>query len=209
MLLIIELNNQCARFALWYVTCLMMFHIELIVGSMMQSEAQPPEGASTVRDQFPVTVILERRPAQASRWIDYVWQAAGVAVGGSQDLQDKASIDDVDGVVQLRYHTGLEVRLYVDECDSYYHNLMSPAPKCYIILRQDDAEDEPLPFLVSLSFDEAHAYLEGDDTVFTVNIPAELYRWTEAFVLTHYCPQPLKKRKRKDWKGNGEGAKRR
>ena len=52
---------------------------------------------------------------------------------------------------------------------------------------------------VSLSFDEAHAYLEGDDTVYAVDIPPELYRWTESFVLTHYCPQQMKKRKRRDW----------
>ena len=209
MLLIIGLNSLRARFAVWYITCFMIPDIQLKVETMKQPEAQPLQDISTVQDQFPVTVILERRPAQASQWIDHVWRAVGIAVGGSQDLRDKASIDDVDGDIQLRYHTGLKVRLYIDECDSYYHNLMSPSPKCYIILRQDDAEDEPAPFLVSLSFDEAHAYQEGDDTVFTVNIPAELYRWTEAFVLAHYCPQPLKKRKRKDWKRDGEGAKHR
>ena len=73
------------------------------------------------------------------------------------------------------------------------------------MLRQDDGEDEPVPFLVSLSFDEAHAYLEGDDTVFAVDIPAEMYRWIESFVLAHYCPQQLKKRKRKNWKSGNTG----
>jgi hypothetical protein len=33
--------------------------------------------------------------------------------------------------------------------------------------------------VVSLSYDKAHAYLEGDETVYSVPIPAELYRWSE------------------------------
>ena len=173
---------------------------------MKHPEAEPLRHTDAGPDHFPVTVILERRPAQDSRWIDYVWKAVGITVGGAQDLQDRARIDHVDGDIQLRFYTGLEVRLYIDECDSYYHNLVSPSPKCYIMLRQEEGEDEPVPFLVSLSFDEAHAYLEGDDTVFPVDIPAELYRWTEAYIVEHYCPQPLKKRKRKNWKGSRAGA---
>ena len=172
---------------------------------MKQTDAELLQAANATADHFPVTVILERTPAQASQWIDHVWKAVGITVGGSQDLQHGTGIDDLDGDIQLRYHTGLAVRLYLDECDSYYHNLMSPIPRCYIMLRQDDDEEEPVPFLVSLSFDEAHAYLEGDDTVFAVDIPAELYRWTESFVLAHYCPQKLEKRKRKDWKSGNTG----
>ena len=153
----------------------------------------------TLPDYFAVTVIMEKSPARVSAWVDHVWRAVGVTAGGSQDLQGRASIDCIDGDIQLQVYSGFEVRLYIDECDSYYHNLMSPSPQCYIIVRQDDVDDDPRPFLVSLSFDEAHAYLEGDDTVYTVDIPAELYRWTESFVLAHYCPQRLKKRKRRDW----------
>ncbi len=172
---------------------------------MSSTEAAPAPKLGAAADRFPVTVILERRPSQ-SQWIDHVWNAVGVAAGGSQDLQGKAGVDHVNGDIQLRFHTGLELRLYPDECDSYYHNLMSPSPKCYVILRQEDDDEEPVPFLVSLSFDEAHAYLEGDDDVLTVDIPAELYRSAEAFVLEHYCPEPIKKRRRKDWKAKGPGA---
>ena len=148
---------------------------------------------------------MERRPAQASIWVDYVWKAIGITVGDSQDLQGEALVDKIDGEIQLSFHSGFQVRLFVDECDSYYHNLMSPSPQCYIIVRQEDGDEEPKPFLVSLSFDEAHAYLEGDDSVFAVDIPAELYRWTESFVLEHYCPQQLKKRKRKNWMDDKSG----
>jgi len=154
-------------------------------------------------DCFPVTVVMERQPAKVSAWVDYVWKAIGVTVGNTLDSQDESRVEHPEEGYRLQIYPGYQVRLYVDECDSYYHNLMSPSPNCFIVVRQDDDDDEPRPFIVSLSFDEAHAYLEGDDTVFTVDMPPELYRWTESFVLTHYCPQQLKKRKRKDWRKDG------
>ena len=172
---------------------------------MKQADTTRYAEGNALPDRFPVTVVMEKRPAQSSQWIDHVWQAVGITVGDAQDFEGDARVDNVDGESQLQFHSGFQVSLFVDECGSYYHNLMSPSPKCYIIVRQDEEDDEPLPFLVSLSFDEAHAYLEGDDAVFTAEIPPELYRWTEAFVLAHYCPQKLKKRKRKDWRGSEKG----
>lgn len=164
-------------------------------------------------DHFPVTVIMERRPAQVSQWVDYVWKAIGVTVGSTakntfrdtvldtHEQQDNTTVTYLENDVQLHIYSGFKLCLYVDECDSYYRNLMSPTPHCFVVVRQDDDHDDaPQPFLVSISFDEAHAYLEGDDTVFAVDMPPELYRWTEAFVLTHYCPEERKKRKRKDWR---------
>jgi len=150
-------------------------------------------------DHFPVMVIMERRPAKVSPWVDYVWSAIGVTVGDTQDQSDNTAVTHIENDVQLHIYPGYQVKLYIDECDSYYRNLMSPTPRCFIVAREDGGDDGPKPFIVSLSFDEAHAYLEGDDTVYAVDIPPELYRWMEAFVITHYCPEERKKRKRKDW----------
>ena len=63
----------------------------------------------------------------------------------------------------------------------------------------EDSDATPEPFLITMSFDEAHAYLEGDDEIYEVEVPPELYRWTEAFLLMHYAPEKKIKRKRKNW----------
>ena len=89
--------------------------------------------------------------------------------------------------------------MYDDECESYYHNIKSPDPGCYVITRDND-EGAPVPYIVTLSFDEANAYLECEGEAFTVPIPPELYRWTEEFVLQNYMPEKRIKRKRKDWR---------
>ncbi len=158
------------------------------------------ETAKNLPDHIPVTVIMEKQPARSSQWVDHIWTAIGVTVSNTEQVSDKPRVADIEDDVELKIYSGYQVRLHVDECDSYYHNLMSPTPHCYVVVRQDDDDDEPEPFIVSLSFDEAHAYLEGDDEVFAVDIPPEIYQWTESFVLAHYCPQQLKKRKRRDWK---------
>jgi hypothetical protein len=45
--------------------------------------------------------------------------------------------------------------------------------------------------------------METEELVESVDMPAELYRWAERFVLEHYVPKKRKKRKRDDWKARG------
>ena len=70
----------------------------------------------------------------------------------------------------------------------------------YVVMRRSDAS-LPGPVLVTPSFDEANAYSEGDDDVETVDKPAELVQWLEAFVIENYVPEKRKKRKRRAWTG--------
>lgn len=150
-------------------------------------------------DLLTVSAVMEKRISN-NAWIDYSYRAIGVLVGESGQQKEIKSIFR-DGEVEHFLVTGLQLRLYEDECESYYHNLMSPKPGCFIVADEaEDVNDMPVPYLVSLSFDEAHAYLEGDEQVYAVEIPAELYQWAEAFVLTHYVAIKKTKRKLKNWK---------
>ena len=150
---------------------------------------------------FPVSVIMQSQPSQ-SPWVDEVWQAIGL-VSQAQAKAGDIRVTEQGGIKQVIYG-GLKIRLFLDECESYYHNLMSPEPGCFVVAREEDEEgndtDVPIPVLVTLSFDEAHAYLEGDDIVYAVPIPPELYRWAEAYILKNYSAEKRKKRKRKDWR---------
>lgn len=157
-------------------------------------------------EKFEVAVILERRPA-SNPWSEHLWEVVGIAPGttGEGERGRVARLISEHGEVALFKVSGFRVQLHVDECESYYHNLVSPTPRCFVIAEPDTGEG-PIPFLVSLSFDEAHAYLEGEREVFAVDMPAELYRWSEAFVLRHYVPEKKKKRKLQDWRGGDAEA---
>ena len=167
------------------------------------SEAMALEGAEKrLSSSFPVSVIMQKKISD-NVWVDEIWEAIGVTVGDQGNIdfgaeKNKKVIFQQEGITQY-LNTGFHLELFVDECESYYYNLISPAPRCFIVADQNDSE-VPVPFLVSLSYDAAHSYLEGDETVYTVDLPPELYRWSEAFILNHYAPEKKIKRKRINWK---------
>lgn len=149
-------------------------------------------------DQLNLAVVMQKQPS-THPWADFRYDALGVVVREDDEAQSVTRIYQDDEVEHFLV-TGLSLRLHVDECESYYHNLMSPEPGCFIVASQPESGDEmPLPYLVSLSFDEVHAYLEGDEQIYSVEIPAELYQWAEAYVLTHYVAIKKTKRKLKNW----------
>ena len=185
------------------------------VSEPIKSTARIPTTTSKkLPDNFSISVIMESRPSQ-SQWVDEVWDAVGIVALSNEDAGDvdgnktenetnkEVKVIEQNGLKQLIY-SGLKIRLFLDECESYYHNLMSPEPGCFIVAREEDEEgeptDKPIPVMVTLSFDEAHAYLEGDDTVYAVPIPSELYQWVEAYILENYEAEKRIKRKRKNWK---------
>lgn len=149
-------------------------------------------------DSLALAVVMEKQPS-SHPWAEFRFDAVDVIVG---EQAPEASVTRIhqDGDTEHFLITGLTLRLHVDECESYYHNLMSPHPGCFIVAsRPDDADDMPMPYLVSLSFDEAHAYQEGDEQIYSVEIPEQLYRWAEAYVLTHYVAIKKTKRKLRNW----------
>ncbi len=149
-------------------------------------------------DSLAIAVVMEKKPSSHA-WADFQYTALGVVVQEA-GTQDSVTRIYRDGDTEQFLFNGLQLRLHRDECESYYHNLMSPEPGCFIVASQSEEADEmPVPYLVSLSFDEVHAYLEGDEQIYSVEIPAQLYKWAEAYVLTHYVAIKKTKRKLKNW----------
>jgi len=155
----------------------------------------------TQHPSFPVSAILEKRPS-SSPWADAYWRVTNILVGESSEQTHDMRLLQKQGDTEQYLYPGLKVTLYVDECESYYHNMMSPNPSCYVITDQE-TDQAPIPFLVSMSFDEAHSYQEGGKEIYAVEIPSELYQWVENYVLDHYFPEKKRKRKLNDWKKTG------
>ena len=182
----------------WHTTCSKQY-----MPKIMTQATQPQDSNNLSEDlpnSFPVSVIMESRPSK-SQWIDETWNGIGVVAQSGTTKEDIKVI--AQGAIKQVIYGGLKINLHLDECESYYHNLMSPEPGCFIVAREEDEDGEetdiPIPFMVTMSFDEAHAYLEGDDTVYAVPISPELYRWVEAYILENYSAEKRKKRKRKEW----------
>ena len=148
-----------------------------------------------------VSVLMSRQAVSGHRWLRERWEVlavvpgTGLGSGAPRALRQSADRTDL-------LWSGLGLRLYRDEAESYYYNLLSREPKIYVLLRPDPA-GQPIPCKVTACFGEAHAYLETDDDVRAVAMSPELVRWLERFVLWHYLPEPRRKRRRDDWRELG------
>ena len=148
-------------------------------------------------DTFPVSVIISWQPVEGNRWVTERWRALGVVAGVSDAGVSRSLIHSSDSERQYLWN-GFTLSLYKDDTESYYSNLRGAKPSVFVICRQDE-ESEMVPFLVTVSYDEAASYMEVDDQVYSVPFPPEIYVWLEQYVVQNYVPQQKKKRKRKRW----------
>jgi hypothetical protein len=165
----------------------------------------PDSLATAAPRNYPVAVLVEYQVVRDNRWIDGRWAVTGVVAGeqlADNGLHSKLVHSSEAG--QQYLWSGLSVELHPDDAESYYCNLMSDHPGVFIIC--SEAQDEPLqPAIVTLSYGEAASYMETDQRVERVAMPAKLYRWLEQYVLANYVPEKNKKRKRDDWKRSDGG----
>jgi len=157
-------------------------------------------------DAFSVSVLVEFCKARDSRWEEGHWRVTGVVAGIAEE---GAAVRQLHAETQGRQllYSGLRVQLHRDDAESYYYNLVSDNPRVFIICSQPEGQP-PAPFIATLSYGEATAYMETDDMVESVEMPPELYRWAEGFVLRHYVPEKRRKRKRDNWKETDDGKRR-
>lgn len=140
---------------------------------------------------FPVTAVLLRKPSQ-NRWLKISWQLLGFLPG-----LDESTLQQAASEGELMYLTHLQFELHKLHCDAYYHNLMSGKPKAYLICSQEN--DTLAPILATVDFDEAASFMETDEVVLDAPLPDALCVWLEHFVVAHYQPKRLKKRRRHKW----------
>jgi len=146
--------------------------------------------------RFPVSVIMQRIPLD-NRWADERWEACAVELEETERTAPSMSVD----ATQSRWRfSGLEIELHPVEAQGYYLNVSAPEPKVFVLWRtaDDDAPPKARPLIVTVSYDEAARFLDAGEQVDAVAMPPGLRAAMEAFVATHYRPEPRKKAKRNE-----------
>ncbi|MDH3693501.1 MAG: DUF3305 domain-containing protein [Gammaproteobacteria bacterium] len=166
------------------------------------------EDNTSLQSEFLISVVLKKTRKQVKQWSSWDWSIAGVVVN------DPAGAGDVWGAViqenddQAQYlFRGMRLQLFKDGCEGYWYNLTSEKASLFLVC---DIEDESMaqPMLITANQDEAMAHMESDELVLSTPIPPQIYHHIEAFVVANYLPAAKKKRKRRDWVGESEYAKR-
>ncbi len=151
-----------------------------------------------VTESMALGIVLERREID-NPWETHSWNAVAVLPGAAEGEKWRVLAEE-PGLV--RYLAGTLV-LEINRRDTagYLLNLSLDSPVVYLLLRFDDeAEEGIVPFLATVSPDEALAYLDADeDLVETVPMPDSVAAWLSDFVAKHHVDEPQYKRKRKPY----------
>ena len=143
-----------------------------------------------------------------------VWSLSELLVRGQIDPQQQSAQQPIEKTVIQNLSdsgadqtgnskvlwTGFRLAFFRDGGESYWHTLVGEQQQLFVVC-QDDENEEFTPILVTADYDEAMAYQEADDTIFSAPMPAKIYQVIERFVLENYAPAAKKKRKRKNWHG--------
>ena len=164
-----------------------------------------PETQVTTRE-FPVSVVIERRVVHGSKWTSDYWCASNVIAG-----QVFASGEDEMKVLSSNSEStqylwdGYCLELHKDDAESYYFNIHGDQPSVFVVCEELEDEEGIKPLLVTVSTGESASYDEVNEQVYAVHMPPEIYIWLEHYVIENYVPTQIKKRKRKNWRKQGDG----
>lgn len=131
---------------------------------------------------------MERRHVE-SRWVTHEWRVAGVELADAE-----GELLETVGGSRFQRHAGFEIVLFRDEAEGYYLNTATGEPKVFVMWRQEDGEVAPLPHSVTASYNEAARWMDAQERVDAVPMPASMALWLAEYVALHYKPEPKKKR---------------
>ena len=171
---------------------------------MKQDKSENKTVDKTLTYSFPVSVVMQHRVIENNIWQADQWEVEAVIAGGNDatDNIPERTVSRIGSTEEKYMWVNYQINLFADESESYYFNIISDTPFVFVVCRDEEGDGELIPFNVSVNYDEAASYMELDDHVFQVPMPAEIYRWVEAFVVNNYVPVKKKKRKLENWKGN-------
>jgi len=141
-----------------------------------------------------VGVVVERRKA-ANRWVDFVWQPAGV-LAGVPEAAPWTVLNTAEDRTSF-YAGAAEIELYRTETTQYRDNLASGAPSLWIALRPTGVEPPYDVVAVTADPAEGESFTQaGDDVVEAVPMPKAVQEIVAAFVAEHHVERQFFKRQR-------------
>lgn len=148
---------------------------------------------------IPVAAVLARKQISRAGWSLANWEGVAVLAGerfAAGNAQRELLQEGERGTQYL--WDGLRLELYRDAAETYWFNLTGTRPSLFIICQEHEG-GELVPVTVTADHADSTSAVEADCKVFAVPIPAEVLRQLEEFVMTHFKPEPPRKRRRQEW----------
>lgn len=123
---------------------------------------------------------------QNSPWQPFRWQALELGPAEAQMPQGE------DERVQA-----VKAQVYQDELQGYFLNLDTDTPFLFMCVRYPDENKALMPtvFAATFSYDEAARWMDSNEEVQTLPLPAPVASWLAELVQARYQPEPKKRRR--------------
>ena len=155
------------------------------------------------RPSIRVAVVMERETAP-NRFEDWRFRIAEVVPHEDAFGSEPRVLRD-DGKLRQTLFPDFTLELFRDQAEGYFLNLRTGAPVWFVVWRADDADpSRAWPETVSVSYEEAGRWLDAQEHVDNVPLPAELAAWLQAYVDENYRPEPKKRRRPQSFLAPGE-----
>ncbi|HEX7383128.1 MAG TPA: DUF3305 domain-containing protein [Burkholderiaceae bacterium] len=141
-----------------------------------------------------LAIVIERE-AQPNPWQAWRFSLAEVRVHDEASGSEPRVLSD-DGRRRRTLHPGLTLELFRDEGEGYWLNLATEAPVWFVKWRIDDEDpSRAWPEDVTLSYNEAGRWLDAQERVDNLPLPAEVREWLQAFTDATYRPEPRQRKR--------------
>jgi hypothetical protein len=160
---------------------------------MQAHNRQPMDLTTPPATVCSVAVTMERRTLTGNRWQTLQWEARGVACDAAPAGSAEQTIVCDEKCTWIVF-PGHEIRLFRDEAEGYLFNITSPEPKVFVLWRMHD-DEVARPERVTVSYHEGARWMDSDERVDGVPLPAELVPWIREFATQHYKPEPKKQKR--------------
>jgi hypothetical protein len=155
------------------------------------------------RPAVQVAVVIEREAAP-NQWEAWRFRIAEVVRHESAFGSEPRVLRD-DGKLRRTLYPGFTLELFRDQAEGYWLNLSSGAPVWFVVWRIDHEDpSRAWPEIVSVSYDEAGRWLDAQERVDNVPLPADLVAWLQAYTDEHYRPEPKQRRRPQSFVTPGE-----
>lgn len=161
------------------------------------------EASLQTRPAVHVAVVMERE-TRPNRWEEWRFRLVDVVAHEDAFGGEPRVLRD-DGMRCSTLYPAFIVELFRDEAEGYYLNMTSGAPVWFVKWCIDDEDpSRAAPIAVSLSYNEAGRWLDAQERVDNLPLPADLVEWLQAFTDEHYRPEPKKRRRPQSFQSPGQ-----
>lgn len=163
----------------------------------------PGNGDPVARPTLSAAVVM-RRERIDNRWQPWRWSLADV-VPHEDGFGTVARLLVKSDAEERWLHPGFKVELHVGDAEGYYLNVTTQQPCFWVVWRMEEEPglaEEPmaLPQIVTVSYHDAGRWLDAQETVEQVPMPASVAQWLQDFVDLHHVLETKRRQRPQSFK---------